>query len=65
METTEKVIRVSYHLMFEFSPEGEHQDIFEGMTQEEIKETCLRLAREDLVKADINSFYEELIEVEI
>jgi hypothetical protein len=41
-----KIYRVG--LTFEFDPEGEHNFIFEGMSEEDIKSNILRLATEDI-----------------
>lgn len=35
-------------IVFEYDPEGEHDFLFEGMTEEEMKIEMLRMANEDI-----------------
>lgn len=63
MSEVTKIIRVTYTLVREFEPDGEHDFLFEGMTEKEIKKECLRFARQDLAGADRESFNEEIIEI--
>ena len=35
--------------VFEFDPQGEHEDLFEGMTEQEIIKSMLAMASEDLL----------------
>jgi len=54
-----KIYRVG--LMFEFDPEGEHEFIFEGMNEEDIKSNILRLATEDIYSlANSNEIFRSL-----
>jgi hypothetical protein len=54
-----KIYRVG--LTFEFDPEGEHNFIFEGMSEEDIKSNILRLATEDIYSlANSNEIFRSL-----
>lgn len=35
-------------IVFEFDPEGEHEDLFEGMTKEDIEREMRRLVIQDI-----------------
>lgn len=35
--------------VFEFDPQGEHEDLFEGMSEEQIIRSMLGMAQEDLL----------------
>ncbi len=50
----EKVIRVS--LVFEFFPDGEHEDLFEEMSLDEMKEYALSMAVEDAQRVEPRMF---------
>ena len=40
-----RVIKVG--LTFEFQPDGEHEDLFEGMTEDEIVKNAMRMTADD------------------
>ena len=49
-----RVIKVG--LTFEFQPDGEHEDLFEGMTEDEIVRSALGMAVEDAQRAEARMF---------
>jgi hypothetical protein len=51
---TERKISVS--LTFDFYPDGEHEDLFEGMTEDEIVRSALGMAVEDAQRAEARMF---------
>jgi hypothetical protein len=54
-----KVYRVG--LMFEFEPEGEHEDLFEGKDEEQMIRSMKSLVSEDIVRlVKYNEEYESL-----
>lgn len=54
-----KVYRVG--LMFEFEPEGEHEDLFEGQNEEQIIRSMKSMVSEDIVRlVKYNEEYESL-----
>ena len=54
-----KVYRVG--LMFEFEPEGEHEDLFEGKDEEQMIRSMKAMVSEDIVRlVKYNEEYESL-----
>lgn len=54
-----KVYRVG--LMFEFEPEGEHEDLFEGQNEEQMIRSMKAMVSEDIVRlVKYNEEYESL-----
>lgn len=58
-----KTIRVG--LMFEFSPDTYHEDMFEGMTFEQVVESCKNLAYEDISRFTYSGELYDSLSVEI
>ena len=50
-------------LMFEFYPDGEHADLFEGMTEDEILRTAKGMAVEDALRAEPRMFSVQVSEI--
>lgn len=55
-----RTIRVS--LSFDFEPEGEHDFLFEDMTEDQILESCLDMAYEDALRAERQMFTISVLE---
>jgi hypothetical protein len=49
--------------MFEFYPDGEHADLFEGMTEDEILRTAKGMAVEDALRAEPRMFSVQVSEI--
>lgn len=46
-----RVIKVG--LTFEFEPDGEHEELFEGMTEDEIIASAKSMAYDDIINGDV------------
>lgn len=53
--------RYKVGIVFEFEPQGEHEDLFEGMTQEEIERSMISMATEDIYNGNDSA---EIVSVE-
>lgn len=54
---------VEVSLTFRFEPDGEHEDLFEGMTEEQIKRYALEMAFEDALRAEPRMFDVKVSEI--
>jgi hypothetical protein len=48
--------KISVSLTFDFYPDGEHEDLFEEMTEDEIVRSALGMAVEDAQRAEARMF---------
>lgn len=46
-----RVIKVG--VTFEFHPDGEHEDLFEGMSEEQILNSAKGMAYDDIINGDV------------
>lgn len=58
----ERTIKVG--LVFEFYPNGEHADLFEGMTEDEVIKSATRMATEDIYASTQNGEVERQVFIE-
>lgn len=59
----ERTIQVS--LTFTFEPDGEHEDLFEDLTESEMMDYALRMAVEDTQRAEPRMFEVRMIRNEV
>jgi hypothetical protein len=45
--------KISVSLTFDFYPDGEHEDLFEEMTEDEILSSAKSMAYDDIINGDV------------
>ena len=58
-----RVIKVG--LTFEFQPDGEHEDLFEGMTEDEIVKNAMRMTADDIQSLSDSGDVLRMLSVEV